>query len=154
MSKLVSHHTAPRVALPEDAVRVAKASAAGTKTDFKSLLASSLSESRHDPAAQNKRSTAAGADQFTERTWLSLLHRHGAKLGQADAAAKITVEAGKPSVADPADRAALLALRSNTELAGALAARYSDENRASLTRTLGHKPSDNEVRIAYLLGAS
>jgi hypothetical protein len=154
MSKPISHHTAPRLTLPEDAVRIAKASATGTKTDFKSLLASSLSESHHDPAARNKRSTAAGAYQFTERTWLSLLHRHGAQLGQAAAAAKITVEAGKPSVADPADRAALLALRSNTELAGSLAARYSDENRASLTRILGRKPSDNDVRIAYLLGAS
>ena len=56
----------------------AKAAAAGTKTDFKSLLASSLSESRHDPTARNKRSTAAGAFQFTERTWLSLVQRHGA----------------------------------------------------------------------------
>src|SRR5258708_11528325 len=108
MSKPFSHRAAPRVALPEDAVRVAKASAAGTKTDFKSLLASSLSESRHDPAARNKRSTAAGAFQFTERTWLGLVHKYGAALGQGDAAAQITVQGGKPSGAHPTDRAALL----------------------------------------------
>src|SRR5258708_32293589 len=154
MSKPFSHRAAPRVALPEDAVRVAKASAAGTKTDFKSLLASSLSESRHDPRAQNKRSSATGAFQFTERTWLDLVRRYGGSLGQGDAAAKITVTNGKPSVADPADRGAILALRSDSKFAGALAARYSDENRTALSKNLGRKVSENEVRIAYLLGAT
>lgn len=158
MSKTVTHqpahHVAHRPALSEDAVRTAKASAAGTKTDFKSLLASSLSESRLDPTARNKRSSATGAFQFTERTWLGLLHKYGAAVGQADAAAKITVHAGKPTVADPASRSAILELRSNTELAGSLAARYSDDNRTSLSKILGRSPSENEVRIAYLLGAS
>jgi len=147
-------HAGPRPILPADAVRTAKAAAAGTKTDFKSLLASSLSESRHDPNAHNKRSSAAGAYQFTERTWLALLHKYGGSLGQADAAGKIDIVAGKPTVADPADRTALLALRSDTQLAGSLAARYSDENRSYLAKALGRKPSENEVRIAYLLGAN
>lgn len=139
---------------PTDIVRSAKAGAAGTHTDFRTLVASSLHESRHNPHARNPRSSAAGAFQFTERTWLDLLHRHGAALGHGSDAAKITVENGRPTVADPADRKAVLALRSDTKLAASLAARYSDENRAALTRSLHRKPSDNEVRMAYLLGAS
>jgi hypothetical protein len=153
MSKPIAHPIAPRVALPANAVQTAKSAAAGTKTDFKSLLASSLSESRYDPNARNTRSSAAGAFQFTERTWLSLLHKYGGQLGQADAAAKITIQGGKPTVADPADRTAILGLRSDTALAGGIAARYSDENRTHLQKLLGQAPSDNQVRMAYLLGA-
>jgi hypothetical protein len=149
----VTHHAAPPVA-PAGLVQQAKAAAAGTKTDFKTLLASSLAESRHNPHAKNPRSSAAGAYQFTERTWLDLLRRHGTALGHADDAAKIKVENGTPVVDNPADRKALLALRSDSKLAGALAARYSDENRATLSRSLHRKISESEVRMAYLLGAS
>src|SRR5258708_28766271 len=152
MSKPINHAAA--VPLPIETVRAARAASAGTKTDFKSLLAGSLSESRHDPRAQNKRSSATGAFQFTERTWLDLVRRYGASLGQGDAAAKITVTNGKPGVTDPADRSAILALRTDSTFAGALAARYSDENRSALGKTLGRKASENEVRIAYLLGAT
>jgi hypothetical protein len=152
MSKPIHHAAAAQ--LPIGVERAARNAASGTKTDFKSLLASSLSESRHNPLAQNKRSSATGAYQFTERTWLDLVRRYGASLGQGDAAAKVTVKDGKPSVADPADRASILALRSDSTLAGALAARYSDENRAALGKSLGRKVNENEVRIAYLLGAT
>jgi hypothetical protein len=157
MSKPIHTTPATRISatrLPAEVVRAARNAAAGTKTDFKTLLASSLSESRHDPQAHNRRSSATGAFQFTERTWLDLVRRHGAALGHGDAAAKITVTNGKPGVAEPADRASILALRSDSGFAGALAARYSDENRAALGKHLGRKVSENEVRIAYLLGAS
>jgi hypothetical protein len=152
MSKPIHHTTA--VQLPVGVERAAREAASGTKTDFKALLASSLSESRHDPQARNKRSSASGAFQFTERTWLDLVRRYGGALGQGDAAAKITVTNGKPTVADPADRTAILALRSDSTFAGALAARYSDENRTALSKNLGRKVNENEVRIAYLLGAT
>src|SRR6266851_8494283 len=152
MSKPINH--AAPAPLPIETIRAAREAGAGTKTDFKSLLASSLSESRHDPLAHNRRSSATGAFQFTERTWLDLMRRYGASLGQGDAAAKITVTGGKPGVADSADRAAILALRGDSKFAGALAARYSDENRAALAKNLGRKVSENEVRIAYLLGAT
>jgi hypothetical protein len=154
MPKSIAHPIPVRLTLPSEVVRVAKVSAEGTNTDFKSLLASSLSESHHDPAATNKRSTATGAYQMTERTWLDLMRRHGAEVGQGDAAAKITTVDGAPTVTDPADRAAILALRNNSALAGALAARYSDENRTHLGKILGHPPTENQVRMAYLLGAS
>jgi len=142
-----------RLHLPADTVRVAKAATVGTKTDFKALLASSLQESHLDAGARNKHSSATGAYQFTERTWLDLMRRHGAALGQADLAARITLKDGEPIVADAGKRADILALRSDNALAGALAARYFEENRASLGHSLGRKPSDNEVRMAYLLGA-
>jgi hypothetical protein len=152
MSKTI-HHT-QTVQLPVGVERAARESAAGTKTDFKALLASSLSESRHDPQAHNKKSSATGAFQFTERTWLDLVRRYGSALGHGDEAGKITVTNGKPTVSDPADRTAILALRSDSGFAGSLAARYSDENRIALSKNLGRKVNENEVRIAYLLGAT
>jgi hypothetical protein len=152
MSKPINQ--TPSIQLPIGVERAAREAAAGTKTDFKTLLASSMSESRHDPQAHNKRSTATGAFQFTERTWLDLVRRYGSSLGQSDAAAKITVTNGKPTVSDPADRTAVLALRSDSTLAGSLAARYSDENRTALSKNLGRKVNENEVRMAYLLGAT
>lgn len=154
MSNSTAHATPVRLTLPSEVVRAAKASAEGTNTDFKSLLASSLSESHHNPLAHNKRSTATGAYQMTERTWLDLMRRHGAELGQADAASKITVVDGTPTVADPTERAEILGLRANSSLAGSLAARYSDENRTHLGKLLGHSPTENQVRMAYLLGAA
>jgi hypothetical protein len=158
MTKPVTQHAVDiqtaRTAGQTDLVRSAKAASSGTSTDFRSLLASSLSESRHDPLARNKRSSATGAYQFTERTWLDLVRRHGAELGIGDVAAKITVKGGAPTVADASDRATILALRGNSDLAGGLAARYFDENRTALGKSLGRKPSENEVRMAYLLGAS
>src|SRR5260221_2734183 len=152
MSKPINHAAAVR--LPIETVRPPPAGSGGTQTGFKSLLASSFSESRYDPLAHNRRSSATGAFQFTERTWLDLGRRYGASLGQGDAAAKITATDGKPGVADPADRAAILALRGDSTFAGALAARYSDENRSTLGKTLGRKVSENQVRIAYLLRAT
>jgi hypothetical protein len=158
MTKPVSPHsteiTAAGASAQSALVRSAKAASSGTATDFRSLLASSLSESRHDPLARNKRSTATGAYQFTERTWLDLVRRHGAELGVGDVAAQITVKNGTPTVADAGGRAAILALRSDSDLAGSLAARYFDENRSALGKSLGRRPSENEVRMAYLLGAS
>jgi hypothetical protein len=142
------------VQLPVGVERAAREAAAGTKTDFKMLLASSMAESRHDPQARNKRSSASGAFQFTERTWLDLVRRYGGALGQGDAAAKIAVVNGKPTVSDPADRTAILGLRSDSTFAGSLAARYSDENRTALSKNLGRKVNENEVRMAYLLGAT
>jgi hypothetical protein len=150
MTDLRTAHAAAQTEL----VRSAKAATSGTSTDFRSLLASSLSESNHNSQARNKRSSATGAYQFTERTWLDLVRRHGAELGVGDAASKITVKNGAPTVADPTDRASILALRGNSDLAGSLAARYFDENRAALGKSLSRKPSENEVRMAYLLGAS
>jgi hypothetical protein len=149
------HHVrTAHASVSSEAIRLAKAASAGTGTDFRSLLASGLQESHYDPTAQNRRSSAAGAFQFTDRTWLDLVHRHGAELGHADEAAQVTEKGGAPSVADPATRQRILALRSDTPFAGALAARYFDENRAHLAKSLGKEPSENEVRMAYLLGAS
>lgn len=147
------HHAAAQAPVPAEAVRLAKGAAAGTRTDFRALLASSLQESHYDAAAHNKRSSAAGAYQFTDRTWLDLVHRHGAELGHADAAAQVTEKNGAPNVANPETRRQILALRSDTKLAGGLAARYFDENRAHLAKTLGTQPTENEVSMAYLLGA-
>src|ERR1700675_970211 len=106
------HAGAARETLSPDTVRLAKAASARTTTNFRSLLVSSLQESHNDATAKNARSSATGAYQFTERTWLDLVRRHGAALGHADEAAQITVKNGAPAVADPQARSNILARRS------------------------------------------
>ncbi len=81
------------------------------------------------------------------------MRRHGAELGQGKLAAAVTVKNGGPHVADPATRTKILDLRTDTGLAGGMAARYFEENRASLSHSLGRAPSADEVQMAYLLGA-
>ena len=88
MAQPIHHHhahAASPVPLPADEVRLAKEASAGTGTDFRALLASSLQESHYQSTARNARSSAAGAYQFTERTWLDLMRRHGPELGRSRA---------------------------------------------------------------------
>jgi hypothetical protein len=139
---------------PPELVRAVTKAAASSGTGFKVLLASSLAESRYDSSAKNPRSSATGAFQFTERTWLDLIRRHGAQVGLGDVATLVRDNRGTPVVANSADRHHILSLRQNPTIAAQMAARYSDENRAALTRSLGRPVTDNEVRMAYLLGAS
>src|SRR5260221_11340234 len=102
MSKPIHHAAAAQ--LPIGVERAARDAASGTKTDFKSLLASSLSESRHNPLAENKRSSATGAYQFTDRTWRDLVRRYGARFAQGDAAPKTTVKNAKRGADNAPDR--------------------------------------------------
>jgi hypothetical protein len=127
--------------------------AAGSRTPFSTLVAIASAESGFDADARVRRSSASGAFQFTEQTWLQLVKRHGASQGRADLAAAITIgDDGVASVA-PENRAAVLDARRDVKLSSAIAAKLCDENRATLARKLGRAPAETEVRMAYFLGA-
>ncbi len=123
--------------------------AQATGVDFSYLLAQARIESSLNPSARAGTSSAAGLYQFTHGTWLSMLDRHGARhgLGWADAA----IEGGK--VSDPALRSEVMALRFDPDASALMAAELANDNRASLTATLGREPDAAELYVAHFLGA-
>lgn len=123
--------------------------AQATGVDFSYLLAQARIESSLNPAARAQTSSAAGLYQFTQGTWLAMLDRHGARhgLGWADAA----IAGGK--VSDPALRSDVMALRFDPAASALMAAELANDNRASLTATLGREPDAAELYVAHFLGA-
>lgn len=119
-----------------------------TGVDFDYLLAQAKLESRLDPAARARTSSAAGLYQFTSGTWLETLDRHGAThgLGWADAA----IEGGR--LRDPALRAQVMALRFDADASALMAAELANDNRSALTTQLGREPDAAELYLAHFLG--
>ena len=91
-------------------------------------------ESSGRDTAANPRSTALGAFQFIESTFLAVARKHFAR-----------------EVAELSDQP-LLALRTNRPFARRVAAAYCREN-ASYLREQGLQPTFAHLRLAYLLGA-
>lgn len=127
--------------------------AQATGVDFDYLLAQARMESGLDPQAQAPTSSAAGLYQFISSTWLDTLDRHGAQhgLGWADDAIERTGNGS--TVADPALRAQIMALRHDPQTASLMAAELARDNRASLAGVLGREPDHAELYLAHFLGA-
>ncbi|MFO6446371.1 transglycosylase SLT domain-containing protein [Erythrobacter sp. NE805] len=143
------------IANPGNPVEAAIASAArATSVDFDFLLAQAQVESAMDPNARAATSSATGLYQFIESTWLGTMKRHGARFGLGDVADQIdTTASGEAWVADPARREAILAMRSDPEVAALMAAGLAEDNRAHLMPILGRQPSHAELYLAHFLGA-
>ncbi|CAN5360521.1 hypothetical protein BH09PSE3_BH09PSE3_13960 [soil metagenome] len=128
---------------------------ARTGVAFSYLYAQAKVESSLNPDAQAATSSATGLYQFVEQSWLGTVARHGAEHGLGAEAAVITRGAdGRYRVADPDDRAAILALRRNPEASAAMAAEFAADNRASLENRLGHPVESVDLYLAHFLGAA
>lgn len=140
---------------PDTPVEAAIADAAArTSVDFGFLLAQAEVESALDPGARARSSSATGLYQFIESTWLDTVRKHGARFGLDHVAGQIDVTAsGHAYVADPAQREAILALRSDPQVAALMAAGLAEDNRAHLTPILGRQPDHAELYLAHFLGA-
>ena len=102
------------------------------------LLAIAWKESRFDPLARNKHSSARGLLQFTTTTWLTVIRDFGARHGLVHlAAAMSTDREGQLSVTVPRLRRAILALRDNPELQVMMAAERLRQERGVLEQQLG-----------------
>jgi hypothetical protein len=146
---------AREIASPRPTVEAAIADASrATTVDFDFLLAQAVVESAMDPEARAATSSATGLYQFIESTWLGTMKRHGARFGLGQVADQIDVTAsGSAYVADNARREAILALRSNPQIASLMAASLAEDNRAHLVPILGRQPSHGELYLAHFLGA-
>jgi len=142
--------------IPDQFAAVARTPGATGGHDFAALLAQVAGESAFQPHAVNKQTGAAGPFQFVKNTWLSLLKEHGQALGvKPDLLSQIKTDAhGRMNIADPAALKEVLDLRHDIGLSAKMAAKYLDENKTQLTHMLHREPSEAEVQISFLLGAT
>lgn len=143
------------IANPATPVESAIADAARqTGVDFDFLVKQAQVESSMNPTARARTSSATGLYQFIDSTWLGTMQRHGERFGLGDIAARIRVDAnGAAYVADPAQRAEILALRNDPQIASLMAAGLAQDNRAHLAPILGREPDHSELYLAHFLGA-
>jgi hypothetical protein len=122
---------------------------------FDYLLATAKRESGLDCQAKSKSSSACGLYQFVSQTWLSTMKAHGAEHGLGAYADQIERSpSGHFSVSDPAQQSAILALRNDPKIAASMAAELTADNAKVLSDRLGRTPSNGELYMAHVLGAS
>lgn len=121
---------------------------------FDFLVAQAKIESGLDPAARAGTSSAAGLYQFIDSTWLDTLDRHAGQHGLDWADREITRKGGHASVADPAARAQIMALRYDPDVSALMAAELARDNSAELSGFLGREPRPDELYLAHFLGAA
>ena len=115
--------------------------------DFTYLLRQAEIESGLNPDAKARTSSATGLFQFTEGTWLKSLQLYGARHGLNEASSAISNNAMSSS-----ERAALLDLRRNPEIATRMAAEYAADN-ARYLKSSGHDAvGPTELYLAHFLG--
>lgn len=126
-----------------------------TGAGFEYLLNTALRESNLNPSAKAKSSSATGLFQFIDQTWLATMKQSGASLGYGKYADAITkTSSGRYTVADPAMRQQIFALRKDPTANAVMAGAFANANAKVLTQRLGRKPTDGELYIAHFLGAS
>lgn len=103
-------------------------------------------ESGGDPNATNPNSTATGAGQFLEDTWMDLLPRHA-----PDVVA--SVAGPNADLKNPQIRASLLDLRRDPDLSKTMVDAYAKENAAYL-RNAGIEPTPANLMVAHFLGGT
>jgi hypothetical protein len=128
--------------------------AQATGTSFDYLLKTALRESNFEANAKATTSSATGLFQFIDQTWLATLKQAGPSLGYGDYAAAIAQSSGHYSVPDPAMRHAIMNLRLDPTANAAMAGALTQANAAQLSAGLGRKPTDGELYMAHVLGAS
>ncbi|RDC59163.1 Peptidoglycan hydrolase gp181 [Alteripontixanthobacter maritimus] len=121
--------------------------------DFDYLLAQAKLESSLDPSAKARTSSASGLYQFIDSTWLETLGRHGERLGLGNMSSAIDTSSGRARVADPSQRASIMALRFDPQASALMAGALASDNRAALTPVLGREPGPSELYVAHFLGA-
>jgi len=131
---------------------IARASAA-TGVDFDYLVAQARLESGLDPNARAGTSSAAGLYQFIGGTWLDTLDRHADTHGLGWAGDAISRSGGRATIADPAMRSQIMALRYDPDVSSLMAAELARDNSAELSGFLGREPDATELYLAHFLGA-
>lgn len=136
------------------AVRTAIANASQrTGIDFNYLLGQAKLESGLRADAKAGTSSAAGLYQFVDQSWLRVVKTHGADHGLGWAADAITVSpTGRATVADPATRQAILALRNDPAIASMMAAEHASDNKEALESATGRTATGTDLYMAHFLG--
>lgn len=126
-----------------------------TGASFDYLLKTAQRESSLRPEMKAKASTASGLYQFVDQTWLSMMKTEGPSLGLSHYASAITKEkSGTYSVVDPALRKEILDLRSDPLVSSVMAGKYAKQNAVALAKATGQTPTEQDLYVAHVLGAS
>ena len=126
--------------------------AARTGIDFDYLLGQAKVESGLNAAARAGTSSASGLYQVIESSWLAVVKKHGAEHGLGWAADSIGKTAGGRYTVAGGNRAAILALRNNPEVASLMAAEHAGDNKEVLEGTLGREATGTDLYMAHFLG--
>ncbi len=133
---------------------VIRSAARSTGASFEYLLTAARIESNLNPAAQAPTSSAKGLYQFIDQTWLATLKASGAAHGYGQYADAITQTAdGRYEVADPAQRAAIMKLRSDPAASATMDGAFTQNNSVQLATAIGRMPTEGELYIAHFLGS-
>ncbi|MGE4281872.1 MAG: transglycosylase SLT domain-containing protein [Magnetospirillum sp.] len=128
--------------------------AEATGVPFDYLLAQANTESRLDPDAASRRSSAMGLYQFTASTWLDMIKKHGAEHGLGNYADAISEgKDGRLSVSNKDLKKEILDLRRDPRISALMAGEYASDNRKVLESKLGRKASAHDLYLAHYLGA-
>ena len=153
---MTSYPSGPTIAgqrLTAPIMQSLREAASKTGVDYEFLVAQASVESGFSGAAHAARGSAAGLFQFTNATWLRMMHDHGAKYGYASFAKQLTYAANGALVANDKDvLERILALRQDNRLSAMFAAEYAKSNGARLEAVTGHKATAAELHLAHLLG--
>jgi hypothetical protein len=136
------------------AIRTAIANASqSTGIDFNYLLGQAKLESGLRADAKAGTSSATGLYQFVDQSWLRVVKAHGAEHGLGWAADAISVSStGRATVADPATRRAILALRNDPGTASMMAAEHASDNKSALESATGRTATGTDLYMAHFLG--
>jgi hypothetical protein len=152
------HHrnrTAPRqqADVNRDVMRAIRVAERKAKADPAILMVIARQESRFDPKARNRHSSARGLLQFTTTTWLTVIRDFGARHGFARYAAAIRTDRdGRLTVTPHSLRRKILALRDNPELAAIMAAERLAQERGVLEAQLGRPAKPADLYMLHFLG--
>lgn len=138
--------------LPRDLVDVVVLAARATDIDPTYLMALADKESSFDPAAKAPTSSAEGMFQFIDKTWLAVVHQHGAGHGLASEAKAITAIGDDFVVSDEETKARIMELRREPYLAAVLAAEMLKRDRAEVGFRIGRDLRRSEYYLTHFLG--
>ncbi len=136
--------------VPKQVYTAIQKAANATGVNFSYLMEKAAAESGFDANAKAKTSSATGLFQFIESTWLTMVKDHGDKYGLSKYADKID---DKGRVASRKDRAEILALRKDPEIASLMAAEFDIGNYNTLKSRGIDDVGSTELYMAHILGA-
>ncbi len=129
----------------------AAAHASGVDPDL--LAAVAWRESRFDPKARNRSSSAKGLLQFTNATWLQMIRDYGSQYNKAGYASAIRKDkSGGFVVSGRHMRTEILRLRSDPALSAKLAAENMQRERAAIQDRIGRGVVPADLYLLHVLG--
>ncbi len=130
-----------------------------THIDFELLLITAMIESDLGRVTKSSTSSARGIFQYIEPTWLVLIKRYGARIGQKNYASAITIntESYLPEITDASQftKKDILSLRDNTKIAALIKAnQLKDEAKIVAKYKAGQRINATDHYIVHMLGLS